>query len=119
MIEWKPVKDYEGIYEVSSEGDVRRILGGRGRPAGKLMTPNILPNGYALFHLCHEGERKAKYAHRLVAEAFICQGEGEIQVNHKNCEKLDNRVENLEWVTPSENIRHGYENGAHRWKTAA
>ena len=120
MTEWKPVKDYEGIYEVSNQGEVRRIKGGQGAQAGRLLSTKGTANRlYVSVQLCVNDEKKMHAVHRLVAEAFCKRPEGATEVNHKNCERHDNRAENLEWVTHSENMRHGYQNGAHRWKTAA
>lgn len=106
MIEWKPVKDYEGIYEVSNQGDVKRVLASKGAKANRILKPAIGKNGYHGVILSAENVKSMRYVHRLVAEAFLEQFDGQTQVNHKNMSKLDNGVENLEWVSPSENQYH-------------
>jgi hypothetical protein len=113
--EWKPVVGYEGYYEVSNFGNVRSVdrevrykssgtMIRRGRP----MKTNKNKYGYVDIHLGKEGIEKAHLVHRLVAMAFIDNPEQKIQVNHKNGNKSDNRLENLEWATISENRLHAY-----------
>ena len=118
MIEWKPVKDYEGIYEVSNQGDVRRIKGGKGTRLGTCLKGKTGSTGYTEVNLCRSPkDHKMKLVHRLVAEAFL--GASDLQVNHKNFDKTDNRLSNLEWVTQSENIQHAVKGGHNRWAVAA
>lgn len=109
---WKPVKDFEGIYEVSNMGRVKSLprKGSGGRDYPKIMAGG-LSNGYHSLTLCNKGKMKISQVHRLVAFAFIPNPENKKEVNHINCVKTDNRLENLEWVTPSENILHGLRNG--------
>jgi hypothetical protein len=98
---WKSVSRWDDLYEVSSEGRVRRN--------GRVLKPSTLRTGYvqatASLHT-----RVIKYAlvHRLVAEAFIGPIPDGMQVNHKNGIRSDNRVENLEIVSASENNLHAY-----------
>lgn len=115
---WKPVKDYEGIYEVSNLGRVKSLKKWRrtGINSGYFQKDKILKqdcnyNGYAKIDFHKNKVRKGFLVHRLVAEAFIPNPENKPQINHKNKIKLDNKVENLEWVTSSENIIHAFENG--------
>ena len=118
MTEWKPVVGYEGYYEVSDQGDVRRVKGGKGARLGQCLKPKTSRNGYQEVNLCRSPkEHKMHLVHRLVAEAFL--GESELHVNHKNLDKADNRLSNLEWVTRSENMQHAIENGHYRWAKAA
>ena len=108
---WKPIQGYEEYYEVSSEGNVRskdRIRANGIPIKGKQLKPNVLKDGYAQVTLVVNGKPKCMKIHRLVAIAFIENPENKPQVNHKNGIRNDNRVENLEWVTISENHRHAF-----------
>lgn len=115
MVEiWKPVKDYEGLYEVSSAGNVRslpRKTAYRGKfsrtISGHVLKPRINRYGYGRVALARNGKSVNKSVHRLVAEAFLENPFHKPQVNHIDENKLNNRVENLEWVTNLENALHG------------
>ena len=102
---WKPIKDYEGLYEISNLGRIKS----RYFQENKILKSDC--NRYAKIDLRKNKVRKGFLVHRLVAEAFIPNIENKPQINHKNKIKLDNKVENLEWVTSSENIIHAFENG--------
>lgn len=97
---WKDIEGYEGLYQVSNLGKVK------GLRKNIILSPS---NGeYKKVILCNKGERITKPIHRLVAEAFLDNPYNKSQVNHINGDKLDNRLDNLEWVTQSENTVHAY-----------
>jgi hypothetical protein len=103
--EWRPIKNYEGLYEISNIGRVRIVKTGGFRKA------SITPFGYFRLCLNNCGKMESRFLHRLVLEAFRECPRGKTMVNHINGNKLDNRLENLEWVTASENIKHAYKLG--------
>ena len=87
-------------YEVSDQGRVRNAH------TGRILKPKMIYSGYLVVCLNYKGESKMKFVHRLVALAFVPGWREGLEVNHKNGVKTDNRPENLEWVTHSENHRH-------------
>ena len=93
---WKPVVSYEGLYEVSNIGRIRNIR-------GKLVKQSMTVSGYKRVTLRKNNIAKTKLAHRLVAEAFIPNPDNYNIVNHKDENKFNNNVENLEWCTQSYN----------------
>ena len=103
---WIPIKEYIGIYEVSNLGNVRNNR-------GLILKFYIINSGYKCLKLYKEGKHKAYLIHRLVAEAFLENMEGYTVVNHKDSTRLNNNLENLEWVTHQGNIRHAMEAGNH------
>jgi hypothetical protein len=109
---WKPVKGYEGIYEVSNLGRVRSLdryverKNGYILPCkGSLIMPIHHKSGYIYIGLTKDGKKHNLKMHRIVAEAFIPNPHNLPEVNHKNEQPDDNRVENLEWCDRSHNIR--------------
>lgn len=109
---WADVPGWEGRYEVSNDGLVRSWWYGKKHlTIGRELKQKIDRYGYPVVCL-HQGARKEfPTVHRLVALAFIENPEKKPQVNHKNGIKTDNRVENLEWSTASENIQHAFDTG--------
>lgn len=107
--DWRPVRGFETAYAVSSHGDLMRTADGHGGAlASKSLNPHIDVNGYPLTVLSFGGKKRRAYVHRLIAEAFLPNPRGCTDVNHKNGIKSDNRLENLEWCTRSENQRHAH-----------
>ena len=105
---WKDIKDYEGLYQVSSLGRVKaleRKLYNKGIKKEILQKERIMSNkknngnGYIVVSLTKNGISKNKYVHRLVAEAFLKNENNLPCINHKNEIKNDNNVNNLEWCT--------------------
>lgn len=96
--EWRPVVDWEERYEVSNLGRVRRLA------TGRIMRFARHVAGYSNVGLSPGVNTRT--VHRLVGEAFLGPRPSGHQINHKNGDKTDNRLENLEYVTPSENVRH-------------
>lgn len=96
---WKDVTDYQGLYKVSNLGKIK------GR---KLLKPFDNTKGYMSVFLSKNGKEKRFYVHRVVATAFVPNPENKPQINHKNGVRNDNRSENLEWCSRSENEQHKY-----------
>jgi hypothetical protein len=112
--EWKPVVGYEGWYEVSNLGRVKRVMPGKGtkRP---ILSPYTAKVGYKMVTLSHGTipTRKKWYVHHLVTEAFQGPRPPDKVVNHKDAEKVNNLPVNLEYVPQRENVQHACRLGLH------
>lgn len=97
---------FDGLYSVSNHGRVRRDSAGVNTYSGRILNPSKDYEGYRVVPFCNGSNRKLFKVHRLVAKAFISNPENKSQVNHINGIVGDNRVENLEWNTASENNKH-------------
>lgn len=106
---WKPVVGYEGLYEVSNLGNIRRIWR-YGKPWVHTLKSKTTRDGYLEATLTKNSKAKSIRTHRIVAMAFLGHPDGK-EVNHIDGNKKNNSVENLEWVTPSENQKHAYRIG--------
>src|SRR3954454_21758741 len=102
---WRPVPGYEGLYEVSDRGRVKSFR------RGKLLALVVNKRGYVQCNLYKRGRVKNFLVHRLVSLAFFGKIPVGIQVNHKDCDKENNRLENLELVTAEQNRQHARDSG--------
>ncbi len=115
---WQNIKGYEGLYQVSNMGRIKRLpkteyvynylsnTKVKRVKKEKILAYKRNSNNYIIVTLSNNGVSKAYTIHRLVAQTFIPNPNNYPQINHINGKKYDNRVENLEWCTASENIKH-------------
>ena len=99
---WKDVIGYEGLYQVSNLGRIKSVRN------DKIRLNDFSSNKYLRISLWKNGSGKKFQVHRLVAQAFIPNPENKPFINHKDGNKQNNHVENLEWCTSSENQKHRY-----------
>lgn len=99
---WKAIPNYEDRYEISNFGRARSLK------TNKFLSPNIMSHGYTCIHLYRGGKstRKVKTLHQLVAQLFIANIESCREVNHKDFDRANNHIDNLEWVTRKQNVHH-------------
>jgi hypothetical protein len=105
------IEGYEGLYSVTTKGDVYSWGKGKSFTSDgklKMIKHTIKANGYVQVKLFKNGERKYFNVHRLVAKCFIPNPENKREVNHKDGNKQNNEVSNLEWVTTRENQLHAF-----------
>lgn len=113
---WCDISDYKGLYQVSTLGRVRsldRVIYDQGRhwfQNGKILKASSQKSGYLFVTLSKAGKAKQYRVHRLVAQAFIPNPNGWPQVNHKDEDVTNNKVENLEWCTAKYNLNYGNHN---------
>lgn len=112
---WKPVKGYEDYYEVNTDGDIRTIERYIILPTHKYLKKQkylkqfVDGRGYMHVKLYNgKGSAKSTTTHRVVATTFIENPHNLPEINHKDGNKLNNNVDNLEWVTRSYNVKHAY-----------
>lgn len=109
---WRGIAGWEEVYQVSNEGRCRRIAAGNGTRPGRIIKPKRSgwKGQYLSFALYRNNTGSQVYAHRAVLIAFVgAPPTDEHQANHKDGDKHNNHIDNLEWVTPLENQRHRYE----------
>lgn len=106
MENWKDIKGFEGLYQVSDLGRVKSLNYMR-TGTERVLVGNKGKNGYLIVNLCKDGKQKSRLVHRLVATAFIPNSDGLPQVNHKDECKTSNAVTNLEWCDGKYNTNYG------------
>jgi len=105
MSEFRDIKGFEGLYQISDSGDIKSLHKGEGR----ILKPSLTPRGYLKITLSKNGVHYNKIIHKMVAEAFL-NGKSEC-INHRDGNKINNSVGNLEWTTNSLNRKHAIDNG--------
>ena len=113
--EWRDIKGYEGKYQISNLGRVKSLNYHR-ENREKILSDAPTKGGYLIIGLCKNGKRKPYSIHKLVAEAFIENPNNYKEVNHKDEDKTNNRVDNLEWCTAKYNTNYGTRNKRHSEK---
>ena len=106
---WKDITGYEGLYQVSTLGNVR-TLNWKNTGETRLLSQRETNRGYNMVNLCRNGKMRYFLVHRLVATAFVEGYQDGDTVNHINENKLDNKVTNLEWCSHRENIAKYFDN---------
>ena len=110
---WKPINNFPN-YAVSNRGRVRSCnatVYSRTRKISKILKPRISGSGYFKVDLCKNGKYTHCRIHHLVLETFVSKRPTNLVCNHKDGDKLNNNVENLEWITQGENNLHAYRTG--------
>ena len=109
----KPIKGFEGLYEVDTNGNIYSLLQTSSRRK-RILKQYQNEQGYLKVNLYdYNGHCKKQYVHRIVASAFIPNPENKPNVNHIDVNVKNNNVSNLEWCTQSENIKHAVKLGRH------
>lgn len=122
---WKIIPNTKELYEASNLGNIRRVVGfvknntngGQRAIGGKNLRPKTKKNGYKEVNLNIERQQKMFYVHRAVYSAFNNTDIFNLEINHKDGNKANNNIKNLEAVTPSENMKHAYKLGLNKIKT--
>jgi hypothetical protein len=106
--EWRDIEGwggiYVGLYQISNDGCVRRVKGGKGTQAGRILKPAPSSSGYLSVSLSVDGKPKTRFVHQLVAQAFIPNPDKKGDVDHIDRNRVHNHVSNLRYATRSENL---------------
>lgn len=117
---WKDIPEYKGLYQASNLGNIRSLdrqitqLGNGGNTyftyikKGRVLAQSTQNGGYSVVSISVNAKRKICTVHRLVASAFLDNPNNYREVNHKDGNKQNNNIDNLEWIQHSENIKHSY-----------
>lgn len=120
---WKDIEGYEGYYQISNLGNVKSLARTIIRKDGitrfykeRIMDKRISTDGYYIAKLTVKRKSKCIGIHKLVAKAFISNPDNLPEVNHKDFDRKNNRVDNLEWCTHQDNIKYSWERGQYKGK---
>lgn len=108
MENWKDIKGYEGLYQISDYGNVKRLAGSPKCKEDRIMTKSVSSNGYLFVTLYKNGKSKTHRIHRLVLENFNpVENMENLEVNHLDEDRTNNNLSNLQWCTRQENLNYG------------
>lgn len=111
---WRDIIGFEGLYQVSSFGNIRSFY----RDPPKIIKPSLTPNGYPKVTLSKKGVHYNKIIHHMVADVFLNNKPTDAEcVNHIDGNKQNNHLDNLEWTTHSLNRKHAFANGLNLGRT--
>ena len=114
---WRDIPGYEGLYQASNDGHVKALerKSWNGKVicirSERLLTPQKVAGGYYQICITPNNKQIRKYLHRLIAEAWISNPDNKPFINHKDGNKSNNSISNLEWCTRSENVKHAFATG--------
>lgn len=112
---WQRIKGFENLYKISTYGRIKSLGNGKSTnsktKSERILKSNYSSTGYEKIKLFKDGKRYYFSVHRLVAQTFIYNDKNKKEVNHKDGNKANNNVSNLEWVTSSENQLHAFKHG--------
>lgn len=116
--EWRDIEGYEGVYQISNLGRVKSLdrmvghnKGGKKLIRGKLKRAHIAKNGYPMLNLSNKNRQESVYLHRILGKTFLPNPRRLETINHKDGNKENFDLSNLEWASHSENISHAYRTG--------
>lgn len=112
---WKDIPGYEGYYQASNLGNIKSMkfqcnFTGKKYNREKILKPKTNKWNSRTVELWKDGEHKTWYVHRLIGLTFLETPKCKMTINHKDGNRLNNCVDNLEWMTLEDNIKHGYQN---------
>jgi len=107
---WRAIPDYEGWYEAGDLGNIKRVNGDNSARAGKILKP-WTSHGYKRVSLYKNGEETSSHVHQIIMETFVGPCPNDKEVNHKDGDKANNELANLEYVTHAENVQHAFDTG--------
>jgi hypothetical protein len=108
---WKDVKGYEGLYQVSDFGNIKRIIDQYGYIVNRILVNNIRPCGHLSVVLSLKGKTKTRLVHHLVLEAFVGLRQVGTECRHLDGNPANNKLYNLKWGTRGENVKDAMEHG--------